>query len=87
MGRKKSSTLKGDFVKKERFFKIMREAGDYTEEEIERIWKGAPAEIDEEQLKIKAKQYAKLELHEVRVKEEANRQLRKIQRERIEKDK
>ncbi len=72
-------------MEKKRFFEIMKEAGEYTEEEIERIWAGAPEDIDEEELKKKAKEYSRMKLHEVRVREELGRQLGKIQQGYIEK--
>lgn len=72
-------------MEKEKFFEIMKEAGDYTDEEIERIWKGTPLYINEEKLRKKAKEFAKMKLSEVRVQESLSRQLTKIQREKIEK--
>ena len=72
-------------MEKEKFFKIMKEAGDYTDEEIERIWKGAPLHINEDKLRQKAGEYAEMKLHEVRVTEELQHQIEKIQDEKLKK--
>ena len=72
-------------MEKDKFFKIMKEAGSYTNEEIERLWKTAPLHINEEKLREKAEEFAKMNLHDSRVGEELNRQLTKIQREKLEK--
>jgi hypothetical protein len=72
-------------MEKEKFVEMMKEAGNYTDEEIERLWKTAPLNINEDKLREKAKEFAKMKLHDVRVGEELNRQLTKIQREKLEK--
>lgn len=72
-------------MEKEKFVEIMKEAGKYTNEEIERLWKTAPLHINEDKLREKAEEYAKIEIHNARVSEELNHQLTKIQREKLEK--
>lgn len=72
-------------MEKEKFVEMMKKAGDYTDEEIERLWKTAPLHINEEKLREKAEEYTKTKLHDARVGEELNRQLTKIQREKSEK--
>ncbi|MCX6764589.1 MAG: hypothetical protein NTU58_02675 [Candidatus Nealsonbacteria bacterium] len=72
-------------MKKERFIEIMKEEGNYTDEEIETIWSGAPPDIDEEKLRQIAKKFAKTELQDIRLKKEINRQIKKFQLEKLEK--
>ena len=38
-------------MEKDKFFKMMKEAGDYSDEEIERLWKTAPLNINEDKLR------------------------------------